>query len=288
MRGPRDTGVAYGPRGRHRPPRGVRDSRTGRQLGPRGGAAPLRAQGLPEAQLCDAQGVALRERWRCRIERTTSPCPAQHPKPSLALTLAVHNPERYGYPLFGGPSRSRSGRGYRPLSMRIQRPAADMFSLSLQVVGKNVSSSKRACVGRVVLLTFCSTYLLLLGNAAFALLPLCVARDLGWCDHDNPRWGAHNASDSTLLHPRARRTGFYHRVGAPTGPPLGAPTLRFAPPRCPKPSSALPPVAGAEYSTIWASPRRRSWSIGVGLCCPSERVLAAFFHELTIAAEVAE
>ena len=70
--------------------------------------------------------------------------------------------------------------------MRIQRPAADMFSLSLQVVGKNVSSSKRACVGRVVLLTFCSTYLLLLGNAAFALLPLCVARDLGWCDHDNP------------------------------------------------------------------------------------------------------
>jgi dodecin len=34
-----------------------------------------------------------------------------------------------------------SGRGYGPLSMRIQRPAADMFSLSLQVVGKNVSSS---------------------------------------------------------------------------------------------------------------------------------------------------
>jgi flavin-binding protein dodecin len=33
------------------------------------------------------------------------------------------------------------GRGYGPLSMRIQRPAADMFSLSLQVVGKNVSSS---------------------------------------------------------------------------------------------------------------------------------------------------
>jgi dodecin len=33
------------------------------------------------------------------------------------------------------------GRGYGPLSMRLQRPAADMFSLSLQVVGKNVSSS---------------------------------------------------------------------------------------------------------------------------------------------------
>jgi hypothetical protein len=32
-----------------------------------------------------------------------------------------------------------------------------------------------ACVGRVVLLTFCSTYLLLLGNAAFAL-PSCALR----------------------------------------------------------------------------------------------------------------
>jgi dodecin len=37
-----------------------------------------------------------------------------------------------------------SGRGYGPLSMRIQQPAADMFSRSLQVVGKNVSSSERA------------------------------------------------------------------------------------------------------------------------------------------------
>jgi hypothetical protein len=37
------------------------------------------------------------------------------------------------------------GRGYGPLSMRIQRSATDMFSLSLQVAGKNVStSSERA------------------------------------------------------------------------------------------------------------------------------------------------
>jgi dodecin len=35
----------------------------------------------------------------------------------------------------------RLSRGYGPLSRRIQRPIADMFSLSLQVVGKNVSSS---------------------------------------------------------------------------------------------------------------------------------------------------
>jgi hypothetical protein len=35
----------------------------------------------------------------------------------------------------------RSGRGYGPLSMRIQRGAANMFSLSLQVVGKNIRCS---------------------------------------------------------------------------------------------------------------------------------------------------
>jgi dodecin len=38
-------------------------------------------------------------------------------------------------------SPGASGRGYGPLSTRIQRPAANMFSLSLQVVGKKVSSS---------------------------------------------------------------------------------------------------------------------------------------------------
>src|SRR5215217_2115477 len=47
-----------------------------------------------------------------------------------------------------------------------------------------------------------------------------------------------------LQHPPcARYTGFYHGVGAPTGPPLGAPILRIAPSRCPKPSLALTPAA---------------------------------------------
>src|SRR5215216_4249433 len=37
--------------------------------------------------------------------------------------------------------RTPPNRGYGPLSMRIQRPVADMFSLSFQVVGKHVSTS---------------------------------------------------------------------------------------------------------------------------------------------------
>src|SRR5215211_8809206 len=36
-------------------------------------------------------------------------------------------------------------------------------------------------------------------NAAFALRPLCVARDLGWCECNYPRWGGHNTIQHTLL-----------------------------------------------------------------------------------------
>src|SRR5215208_1287528 len=52
-------------------------------------------------------------------------------------------------------------------------------------------------------------------SAAYALRPLRVAWNLGWCDHDYPRWGGHNPSS------RARHTGFSHRVGAPTTPRAG-------------------------------------------------------------------
>jgi dodecin len=59
--------------------------------------------------------------------------------PGFALPQQARNSRRYGHPLAGGPGQT--GRGYGPLSMRIEQPAADMFSLPLQVVGKNVSSS---------------------------------------------------------------------------------------------------------------------------------------------------
>src|SRR5215212_5901732 len=52
-------------------------------------------------------------------------------------------------------------------------------------------------------------------SAAYALRPLRVAWNLGWCDHEYPRWGGHNPSS------RARHTGFSHRVGAPTTPRAG-------------------------------------------------------------------
>jgi hypothetical protein len=51
-------------------------------------------------------------------------------------------------------------------------------------------------------------------SAAFALLPSGVARDCWWCDHDYPRWGGHTLEMYSYNFPRARRTGFYHRVGA--------------------------------------------------------------------------
>jgi hypothetical protein len=55
-----------------------------------------------------------------------------------------------------------------------------------------------------------------LSGAAFALRPsfASIARDLGWCEYDYPRWGEHFAMDKRNFL-RARRTGFSHRVGAP-------------------------------------------------------------------------
>src|SRR5215212_4351783 len=66
-------------------------------------------------------------------------------------------------------------------------------------------------------------------NAAFALRPLCIARDLGWCDYVCTRWGGHNSSNSIRQLFRARRHRLLSRVGASTSQ---ASTLPFAPPRC--------------------------------------------------------
>src|SRR5215207_11225145 len=61
-------------------------------------------------------------------------------------------------------------------------------------------------------------------GVAYALRPRAVARDLGWCDHDYPRWGGHTP-ESTVTTLRARRTGFSHMVGAP--PHTGLRPLRY-------------------------------------------------------------
>jgi hypothetical protein len=45
-----------------------------------------------------------------------------------------------------------------------------------------------------------------------------------------PRWGGHTLFTYNFF--RAQRTGFSHRVGAPTGHRCGAPALRFAPVLC--------------------------------------------------------
>src|SRR5215203_397740 len=94
----------------------------------------------------------------------------------------------------------------------------------------------KACVGRVVLLTFCSTYLLLLGNAAFALCPLSVALDRLWCDHDYPRWDGHNATEHTVTCPV---------LGAPASL-IGSellPLLRYGAPALHFPRAGVPNLA---------------------------------------------
>jgi hypothetical protein len=42
-----------------------------------------------------------------------------------------------------------------------------------------------------IMLPQATSFLPIVLGAVFALRPLCVARDLVWCEHDYPRWGGH-------------------------------------------------------------------------------------------------
>src|SRR5215212_27149 len=75
-------------------------------------------------------------------------------------------------------------------------------------------------------------------SAACALRPLRVAQERRWCDHAYPG-GTGTTLRNTLSHPRARRTGFYHRVGALT---LRGSDPSLCPAPIPKPSLALTPA----------------------------------------------
>src|ERR671915_592005 len=63
-------------------------------------------------------------------------------------------------------------------------------------------------------------------GAAFALCPLCVARDLRWCDHDYPRWGGHTSESMQQLPPCSA-----HRLLSWAGAPWLTGLLPFALPR---------------------------------------------------------
>src|SRR5215210_4744280 len=113
---------------------------------------------------------------------------------------------------------------------------------------------------------------------SFALGPRSVARNLGRCEHDCPRWGAHTQWKAHLHLPRARRTGFYHGVGALAASSLRAPALRSG--ALSRPDALSPPplrslrrrIIPDDISILsWGA-----WPIGVGRCCPSERALTAF------------
>jgi hypothetical protein len=64
-------------------------------------------------------------------------------------------------------------------------------------------------------------------GAAFTLRPLCVARGLGWCDHDYPGGTGTIARTIAWNYSSARHTGFSHRVGVSSrsgsGPSLFCP-----------------------------------------------------------------
>lgn len=88
-------------------------------------------------------------------------------------------------------------------------------------------------------------------SAAFALRPLRIARGRRWCEHDYPRWGAHNASDAIVKLLRAQTAAFYHGSELPR-PPHGTGLRPFAlhHPDA-KPSSASAPAVA--HNTQWVS-----------------------------------
>src|SRR5829696_6506678 len=67
----------------------------------------------------------------------------------------------------------------------------------------------------------------------FALPPLRVARDLGWCDHEYPRWGAHTSESPVTTLPVLGASASL--IGSEL-PIYRTPALRFAPVLCRKAS----------------------------------------------------
>src|SRR5215217_2132347 len=59
-----------------------------------------------------------------------------------------------------------------------------------------------------MLVLLAALYWAILHQRGLHLAPLCVARNLGRCEHVYLRWGGHTGKHC------ARHTGFYHRVGA--------------------------------------------------------------------------
>ena len=111
---------------------------------------------------------------------------------------------------------------------------------SLDICGPGLSGAPafiyNACiVGRVVLYPSCTT-------RPSLCAPSALRGGSSGASMTIPGGVGTHAMSRSANRPRARRTGSYHGVGAPTRLPLGAPTLRFVPSLCPKPSLALTPA----------------------------------------------
>ena len=99
--------------------------------------------------------------------------------------------------------------------------------------------------------------------------PLCVARDLGWCDHDYPRWGEHTSESTVTTLPvlvaPASIMGRSSHVGYVTG-------LR---------PFAVPRSSVAIIAAPLLGKREKGWGFAAGLrpfivLCPSPRCRRVF------------
>jgi len=104
--------------------------------------------------------------------------------------------------------------GYNTVVTHGRRSCNNVVATDLAGVLRG-SGLYKACVGRVVLLTFFYLPSVLLGNAAFAMRTLSALRGTsGSATMTTP--GVAGTPRKALQLPRARRIGFSHKVGALT------------------------------------------------------------------------
>jgi hypothetical protein len=130
----------------------------------------------------------------------------------------------------------RGGASSRPF-LRFTRSLRHSTVTRSAAVRKCISSPDRAGVSfEVSRPLYCSwprclrSILFLPFGAAFALCPLCAAREFGWCDHAYPRWGGHTTESTLATSPTCLSHRLLsNRVGVPTTPLCRALALSFAP-----------------------------------------------------------
>src|SRR5215211_1146058 len=120
------------------------------------------------------------------------PLAALYTGPLGARPLALP-PSTLRGPLGGATMTTPGGAGTRRLNVQLQPP---VLGASASIMGSELSVYWAPAFILSVAALFRLSHHPIWRGLSFALL--CVARDLGWCDHGYPRWGEHTLCNGHL------------------------------------------------------------------------------------------